>query len=120
MSKEITLPKAEATAELSRSPIISVSSREVSLEGKRIISTEEAMSSEVSDLVDLTYGLQVMRKTDQMMHPGVQFRGAVILQCDQGVQFTVVRKIMYAAAQAGYADVNYAVLSKRATIGETK
>jgi biopolymer transport protein ExbD len=95
--------------------VISVSGKAVFLEGKEVMSTEEALREDVSTLTELTAQLQDLRKVDEMLHPGRPFAGSVILHCDEGIAFKVVRKVMYAAAAAGYVDVNYAVLSKRET-----
>ncbi|MBI5507911.1 MAG: biopolymer transporter ExbD [Deltaproteobacteria bacterium] len=112
MTKEIELPKAQATAEILRAPVISISSSAVSLEGERVYFTEEAARQDVSTLSDITYQLQEMRKTEEILRPGQLFKGTVVLQCDEKIEFNVVRKVMYAAAAAGYVDINYAVISK--------
>jgi biopolymer transport protein ExbD len=114
-AKDISIPKAAQSAELERAPVISVSGKAVFLEGKEVMSTEEALREDVSTLTELTAQLQDLRKVDEMLHPGRPFAGSVILHCDEGIAFKVVRKVMYAAAAAGYVDVNYAVLSKRET-----
>ena len=112
MTKEIQLPKASATAEILRAPVISISSSNVSLEGERVYFTEEASRPDVSTLSDITYQLQEIRKTEEILRPGQQFKGTIVLQCDEKIEFNVIRKVMYAAAAAGYVDINYAVISK--------
>lgn len=116
MSKDIVLPKADATAELYRAPVISISEKGIAVEGRRVYFTEEAASSSMSTLMDVTYELQEIRKADQLLHPGAAFKGNVILQCHEDIEFTVVRKVMYAAAAAGYVDMNYAVMSEKSVI----
>ncbi len=113
ITKDIVLPKAVATAELFRAPVISISGQAVSLEGKHVIATDEAARDDVSTLVDLTYMLQETRRVDEQMHPGALFKGTIILHCDEGIAFSIVRKVMYAAAEAGYVDFNYAVMVKK-------
>ena len=114
MTKEIQLPKAQSTAEILRAPVISISSAAVSLEGERVYFTEEASRADVSTLSDITYQLQEMRKTEEILHPGQLFKGTIVLQCDEKIEFNVIRKVMYAAAAAGYVDINYAVISRGA------
>lgn len=109
ISKDIQLPEAEATAELMRAPVISISARAVALEGQEVALTEDVERPEVYDIADLTVRLQEMRKTQELLRPG-SFKGSVIMQCDEGVPFNVVRKVMYAAAEAGFTDVSHAVL----------
>jgi biopolymer transport protein ExbD len=112
MTKDIQLPKAQATAEILRAPVISVSAATISFEGERVYDTEEAARSDISTLSDITYQLQEMRKTEEILRPGQQFKGTIVLQCDEKIEFSVIRKVMYAAAAAGYVDINYAVISK--------
>lgn len=109
ISKDIQLPKAETTSELLRAPVVSISSRAIALEGQEVAMTEDIQRPETYDVADLTVRLQEMRKTQELMRPG-SFKGTVIMQCDEGVPFNVVRKVMYAAAEAGFTDVNHAVL----------
>src|SRR5512143_1812645 len=66
MTKEIVLPKAGATAELLRAPIVSVSAREITAEGKHVIATDEAADPKVTTLQDLTFELQELRKQEEM------------------------------------------------------
>jgi biopolymer transport protein ExbD len=110
MSKDIQIPEASATAQLERAPVVSISKRAVTLEGQEIALTDELMRPEVHDVAELTARLQDMRKAQEMMRPG-EFKGTIIVQCDQGVSFNVVRKVMYAGAEAGFIDVNHAVLA---------
>ena len=37
------------------------------------------------------------------------FPGMVILQADQKIDYRVIKKVMFSAAQAGYANVSFAV-----------
>ncbi len=112
ISKDIVIPKAEKAAELERAPVISVSARRIALEGREVMSTDEALRDDVSTLTELTAQLQDIRRADELLHPGGNFKGTMILHCDEGISFAVVRKVMYSAAEAGYVDINYAVLQK--------
>jgi biopolymer transport protein ExbD len=114
MSKDIQLPKAQVTSELQRAPVVSISKASVSLEGEEVADTEEVQRPEMSDVTDLTLRLKELRRMQQMLRPGATFDGKIVMQCDEGIPFNVVRKVMYAAAEAGYTDVNHAVLSKMA------
>jgi biopolymer transport protein ExbD len=43
------------------------------------------------------------------LHPGDAFPGTVILQADVAIDFRVIKKVMFTAAQAGYTNVSFAV-----------
>ena len=38
-----------------------------------------------------------------------QFPGIVIVQADQDIDYLAVKKVMFSATQAGYANINFAV-----------
>jgi biopolymer transport protein ExbD len=120
LSKDIRLPKAETVSELERAPIIQISSNTVAIEGVKVGDSEEILKDPDLRIPGLTDKLQEMRKVDEMMHPGQPFRGEIIINCDKDVDFKLVRKVMFAAADAGYSKFNYAVLraNKAAEGGE--
>jgi biopolymer transport protein ExbD len=114
VSKDINLPKAQTTAMLERAPIIAISAASISIEGFKVGDSEEILRDADLRVPQLTDKLQEMRKVDEMMHPGLAFKGQIIVNCDKGVDFKLVRKVMMAAAEAGYANFNYAVLTTKA------
>ncbi|MCK6550862.1 biopolymer transporter ExbD [Myxococcota bacterium] len=110
ISKEIRLPVAETVSELDRAPIIQISANTVAIEGVKVGESEEILKDPDLRIPGLTDKLQEMRKVDEMMHPGMPFRGEIIINCDKEIDFKLVRKVMFAASDAGYTKFNYAVL----------
>lgn len=110
LSKDIRLPKAETVSELERAPIIQISSNIVAIEGVKVGESDEIMKDPDLRIPGLTDKLQEMRKVDEMMHPGMPFKGEIIINCDKDVDFKLVRKVMFACNDAGYGKFNYAVL----------
>ncbi|HJL43755.1 MAG TPA: biopolymer transporter ExbD [Myxococcales bacterium LLY-WYZ-16_1] len=110
INKDIQLPKASVTAQLERAPIVQVSKLTVAIEGQRVGDSEDMLNDPDLRVPELTDKLQEMRKVDEMMHPGQPFKGQIIINADKEVDFKLVRKVMFAAAEAGYTNVNYAVL----------
>lgn len=111
ISKDIQLPKAASTATLERAPIIQISAQTIAIEGFKVADADEVLKDEDLRVPKLTDKLQEMRKVDEMMHPGQPFKGEIIINCDKNIEFRLVRKVMMAAAEAGYAAFNYAVLT---------
>ena len=111
ISKDISLPKAVTTKTLERAPIIQISQETVAIEGFKVGESSDILADQDLRVPQLTDKLQEMRKVDEMMHPGVPFKGQIIINCDKGVDFKLVRKVMMASAEAGYANFNYAVLA---------
>ena len=112
ISPDIRLPQARATAELERAPVIQISPSSVSVEGVRIGDTAEIERDQDLRLASLTDKLGELRKVDELMHPGQPFRGRIIINAHEAIDFRVLRKVMAASAEAGYAAVNYSVLRK--------
>jgi biopolymer transport protein ExbD len=110
LSKDIRLPRAETTSELDRAPIVQISANTVAIEGVKVGESDEILKDPDLRIPGLTDKLQEMRKVDEMMHPGMPFKGEIIINCDKDVDFKLVRKVMFAASDAGYTKFNYAVL----------
>lgn len=118
LSKDIRLPKAETVSELDRAPIIQISANTVAIEGVKVGDSDEILKDPDLRIPGLTDKLQEMRKVDEMMHPGQPFRGEIIINADKDVDFKLVRKVMFAASDAGYTKFNYAVLRAGGKAGE--
>lgn len=114
ISKDIQLPQARSVSELERAPIIQISANTVAIEGFKVGNSEELLNDPDLRVPALTEKLQELRKVDEMMHPGQPFKGQLIINCDKAIDFKLVRKVMFAAADAGYTNFNYAVLVKGA------
>lgn len=119
VTKDIELPKARATAELERAPIIQISRDTIAVEGVKVGNSEDLLRDDDLRIQDLTDKLQEMRRVDEMMHPGQPFKGQIIISCHKDVDFKLVKKVMYAASEAGYINFNYAVLTVGGALGES-
>jgi biopolymer transport protein ExbD len=108
--KGVELPWSNyAHGELERSPIIQISRRMISVEGVKVGSSREVLADRDDRIPELTDKLQEMRKIDEMMFPGQRFEGRVVINAAKDVDFVLIRRVMRAAVDAGYADFNYAV-----------
>ncbi|MCC7382099.1 MAG: biopolymer transporter ExbD [Deltaproteobacteria bacterium] len=113
ISKDIVLPKAKTTATLERAPVIQISPQTIAIEGFKVGDSDEVLRDTDLRVPALTDKLQEMRKVDEMMHPGVQFKGQIVINAHKDIDFRLVRKVMMASAEAGYTAINYAVLTTR-------
>ena len=50
-----------------------------------------------------------LKNNYKLLHPSEEFPGTVIVQADKGVDFKVVKKVLYTCSVAGYRNVNFAV-----------
>ena len=110
ITKDIQLPQARSTTALERAPILQISANTVAIEGVGVGNSDDILKDPDLRIPALTDKLQDMRKVDEIVHPGQAFKGQIIINCDKDVDFKLVRKVMFAAANAGYTNFNYAVL----------
>ena len=115
VQKNIVLPNAQNWAELERAPVIGVSKDVVTLDGSQVATADELMKdSNTGDfkIPELHDKLVTLKNNYKLLHPGEEFNGIAIIQSDKGVEFKVLKKLMYSAAVAGYQNVNFAVIPK--------
>ncbi|HVK60544.1 MAG TPA: biopolymer transporter ExbD [Bdellovibrionales bacterium] len=100
MSKDMQLPKAAMTEQLTRQPVVKVEQGKIFLEEKEV--SEDRL---VSALIQL-------RKKFQAENPGQEFPGMLTVQADRRVKFENLNGIVLASSQAGFSDIKFAVVTK--------
>lgn len=106
------LPEARNGAELTFAPVISVDPSVVTVEGRRVIDTPSLLADARLERIEgVVTNLGAARDNWEILHRDEPFPGRVIVQVDRGVDFRAVRKVLFSAGQAGYADVDLAVRS---------
>lgn len=106
----ITMPSAANTETLEVAPVIAIDGRVVTVDGVRVADTQTLnMDTSLERIEGLYTHLEQSRENWSVLHPREAFPGAVIIQADVRVDFRVIKKVMYTAAQAGLLDVSFAV-----------
>lgn len=106
----LVLPEAQHVDELELLPIVAVDREMVLLDNRRVADARAlASNAQLERIEQLVTELESIRRNWPMLHPNEPFEGAVILQADSNVDFRVVKKVMFSAAQAGYTDISFAV-----------
>ena len=106
----ITLPTAQHATPLEVAPIIAIDDRAVTLDGTRVADAATlAANADVSRIEQLIQNLNTVKQNLQVLHPGQDFPGMVIIQCDLNVDFRVIKKVMFSIAQAGFPNISFAV-----------
>jgi biopolymer transport protein ExbD len=106
----ITLPTAHHATPLEIAPIISIDDRAVTLDGVRVADAATlAANAEVSRIEQLIQNLNTVKQNWNVLHPGQDFPGMVIIQCDLNVDFRVIKKVMFSISQAGFPNISFAV-----------
>ena len=120
VQKNIVLPDAQNWTDLERAPVIGVSKDVVTLDGSQVATADDLMKdSNTGDfkVTELHDKLVTLKNNYKLLHPGEEFNGIAIIQSDKGVEFKVLKKIMYSCAVAGYQNVNFAVIPKTKAAG---
>ncbi|MFH1131998.1 MAG: MotA/TolQ/ExbB proton channel family protein [Pseudomonadota bacterium] len=121
VTKDIKLPFAEKVDKLERAPVVAISFPKgdplggvVTLEMNDVCTARELMEDESPDwkISKLTSQLEVMKNRWTQTMGGKPFPGNVIIQCDQDVDFKIIKKIIYSVGLAGYVNVHFAVTEK--------
>lgn len=106
----ITMPKAQNVVDIEIQPVIAIDATVVTLDGRRMADTATlAADPKVERMENLIQDLETLRRNWSILHPQEPFSGVVILQADVAIDFRVIKKVMFSAAQAGYPNVAFAV-----------
>ena len=112
VQKNLILPDAQQWTDLERAPIIGVTPDLVMLDGQQVATGEELLRDSAtgdSKITELHDRLVTLKNNYKLTHPNEDFPGLVILQSDKSVEFKALKKILYTASVAGYANLNFAV-----------
>lgn len=114
VSKNIVLPDAQNFKDLERAEVIGISKESVTLGGRPVANAEELEKDTSADwkIGDLHDQLVTLKNNYKLLHPSEEFPGMVIVQADKGVDFKVVKKVLFTCGVAGYRNVNFAVNQK--------
>jgi biopolymer transport protein ExbD len=113
ISKDIKLPEANNGRELERAPVVQISSDAVMLEGEQIAAVADLGRDEYWNIPALEEKLRDLKKRYEMIHqgdPASTFKGDINIQGDKQVLFKTLKRVMYSCNQAGYLNMNYAVM----------
>jgi biopolymer transport protein ExbD len=114
MSKDIVLPPAANTQEILRAPVVQVSLDSIMLEGELVARIDDLTRDEYWNIPQLEEKLRDLKKKFEFMHQGDtsgQFKGDINIQAHKEVQFKAIKRVMYSCNQAGYFNINFAVMT---------
>jgi biopolymer transport protein ExbD len=106
----LVMPSASNAVDLELAPIVAIDARVVTLDGRRMADTPTLASAAGLERIEqLVNDLETMHRNWSILHPRDPFPGTVIIQADRDIDFRVVKKVMFSAAQAGYSNISFAV-----------
>jgi biopolymer transport protein ExbD len=106
----LKMPKATNVVDIENSPVIAVDPVVITLDGRRMADTATlAADPKVERIEQLIQDLETLKRNWSILHPQEPFPGQVIVQADVSIDYRVIKKLMFSAAQAGYANISFAV-----------
>jgi biopolymer transport protein ExbD len=121
MSKDVVLPEAANTEELQLAPAVVVSKEQVIVSGSIIGRVDDLTREEYLNIPALEEKLREMKKQYEDLHNAANdsgaFKGDVNIQADKGVQFRIVKRVMFSCASAGYGNIAFATMAMGAGQG---
>lgn len=114
LNKDVQLPEAANTEELTLAPVVMVSKDEVLVSGTLIGRVEDLTRDDYLNIPTLEEKLRDMRKQYEDLHNAANdsgaFKGEVNIQADKAVQFRIIKRVMFSCAAAGYGNISFATM----------
>jgi biopolymer transport protein ExbD len=117
MTKDIQLPEAVNVKEVEMHPVVMVSGDQVSISGNVVGQVQDLVKEEYLNIPALEEKLRDMKKQFEDLHAMADgntnaFKGDVNIQADKNVEFSIIKRVMFSCASAGYNNINFATLQK--------
>jgi biopolymer transport protein ExbD len=117
MTKDIQLPEATNVKEVEMNPVVMVSGEEVSISGNVVGRVQDLVKEEYLNIPALEEKLRDMKKQFEDLHAMADgntnaFKGDVNIQAHKDVEFSIIKRVMFSCASAGYNNINFATLQK--------
>jgi len=112
VNQGITLPQAYNASALARSPIVTITSEKVTIEGLPVgdnTNIQDKIEESDWDLPLLRSKLESYKTFAKNLFPDVVFPGEVIIQADSGLSFVYLKRVMYSLTKLGFTNINLAV-----------
>ena len=106
----LRMPTAANVVDLKISPIIAINPQVMTLDGRRMADTQSLASNPQMERIEqVVQDLETLKRNWSILHPSQPFPATVIIQADEHIDFRVIKKAMFSAAQAGYSNISFAV-----------
>ena len=123
MNKDVVLPEAINTEEVTMAPVVMISMEQVLVSGVLIGRVDDLVREDYLNIPALEEKLRDMKKQYEDLHAMANdseggFKGDVNIQAHREAQFKIVKRVMFSCASAGFANINFAVLATGGTAPE--
>jgi biopolymer transport protein ExbD len=123
MTKDIQLPEAVNVKEMEMHPVVMVSNEEVTISGTVVGRVQDLVKEEYLNIPALEEKLRDMKKQFEDLHSMADgntnaFKGDVNIQANKDVEFSIIKRVMFSCASAGYNNINFATLQPKGEADE--
>lgn len=114
-ARAIKLPESTAEKTPRETVVITVSATDIVVDGRKVASVDEALAAQDDLIAPLKAELDVMASRQTIRKENEAQARAITIMGDKAIPYRLLRKVMYTAARANYADVAFAVTQKAAS-----
>ena len=122
MTKDVQLPTASHVKELDLAPIVVISATDVIMDGVAVARVADLAHEDYLSIPALEERLRESKKQTEELHgaaaDGHAFSGDVNIQGHKEIPFKVLKRVMFSCQNAGYGNINFAVLDAGAKAAE--
>jgi biopolymer transport protein ExbD len=117
MQKDIKLPDSRHGQQIEVAPVVAISAAQVVVSGQKVAEVTEVQKDPSQIIATLVEKLRDEKKRWDFIHQNDRdreknWKGEVNIQADVKVPFSVVRRVMASASEAGYGNVNLATVEE--------
>jgi biopolymer transport protein ExbD len=124
MTKDVQLPTASHVKELDLAPVVVISATDVIMNGVAVARVADLSRDDYLSIPALEERLREEKKQTEELHSaaadGQAFTGDVNIQGHKEIPFKVLKRVMFSCQNAGYGNINFAVLDAGAKAQVTK
>lgn len=114
--QKLALPQSTAQAPAKESVVIMLNREQILLQGKPVVSIDDALASQEENLPILAGALNTQvapRQTALTGSDTLEGRGEITIMADKGLPFKLLKKVMLTCTQAKFSRISLAVLQEQ-------
>jgi biopolymer transport protein ExbD len=114
-ARAVKLPESTAEKMPRETVVITISATDIVVDGRKVASVSDALAGDGDLIAPLKAELDLMASRQTIRKENEAQARAVTIMGDKGIPYRLLRKVMYTAARANFADVAFAVTQKAST-----
>jgi len=111
-NKALSLPLSTAEKAPRETLVLVVTNDEILVEGRRVAGVADALAAKNDLVPELQAELTLLAQRQAVRAENKDAAKAITIVGDKAIPYKLLRKVMYTAAQSGFADVSFAVQQK--------